>query len=104
MEKNENKLSVKIHESYRKIVAICDPELVGKVFKEGNFILELNKKFYEGEKMTEEEVLNLISFLEKDYPSYNIVGERAVKICLKANLISREGIKKIAKIPHAMVF
>ncbi len=101
---NKNKILVKVHESYRKVVAISDAELLGKHFKQGNLQLDVNKHFYEGQEMTEEEVVKLIKALEKDSPSYNILGQRAIALCIKENLIQEQGIKKISGIPHAMVF
>lgn len=100
----KKKIFVKVHESYRKLVAICDSELVGKKFVEGDFQLEINKHFYEGDGMPEEEIVKLINLLKKESPSYNIVGERAVSLCLKENLIEEVGVKKISGIPHAMIF
>lgn len=95
---------VKIHESYRRVIAICDRELLGKKFSDGKFQLEVNNHFYSGEEMDAGEIRQLIKSLEKDYPSYNIVGKKSVDLCLKSNLISKEGVRKISGIPHAMVF
>ena len=100
----EIKLLVKIHESSRKVVAMCDSNLLGKKFVEGNFQLEINNHFYEGKEMSEEEIEKLISVLEKDSPSYNIVGEKSIGLFLKKNLILKEGVKKIAGVPYAMIF
>lgn len=100
----KSNILVKVHESYRKVVAISDVELIGKNFKQGNLQLDMNKHFYEGDKMSEQEIVKLLKVLEKDSPSYNIVGQNSVALCIKENLIEQEGIKKIAGIPHAMVF
>ena len=98
------KISVKIHESYKRVVAICDSELVGKNFKEGNFQLDVTEQFYGGKEMSETEVKSLFQKLERAFPSYNIVGKKAVELCLKQKLINENGIKKISGIPYAMVF
>ena len=34
-------LRLKIHEAYRRIVALSDPELIGKRFEEGQLQLEI---------------------------------------------------------------
>ena len=101
MEKNH---LVKVHESYRRVIAICDRELLGKKFEQGKMQLEVINHFYNGEEMSEVEVVELIKSFEKAFPSYNIVGKKSVDLCLKSNLISKEGIIKISGIPHAMVF
>ena len=100
----EIKLLVKIHGSYRKIVAMCDSNLLGKKFEEGNLQLEINEHFYEGKEMSEEEIEKLISVLENESPSYNIVGEKSIELFLKRNLILKEGVKKISGVPYAMIF
>lgn len=100
----DDKITVKVHEASRKVIAICDSELIGKRFEQGKFQLEINKSFYEGEELDEDGVSNLIKVSAKDFPCYNIVGERSVALCLNESLIDAEGIKKISGIPHAMVF
>jgi hypothetical protein len=39
-----------IHSSCRDVVAICDSELLGKVFEEGQLQLDVKESFYKGEK------------------------------------------------------
>jgi len=101
---NKSKISVKVHESYRRVVAICDSELVGKKFEDGKFQLDLNEHFYNGEELQASEVADMIKKLGKDSPSYNIVGKRSVDLCVKESLIEKEGVKKISGIPYAMIF
>jgi len=100
----DDKILIKVHENYRRVVAICDPELLGKKFVEGKVQLDLNDHFYNGEEMKIEQAENLIKNLEKDSPSYNIVGEKSINLCIKNKIIDEEGVKKISGIPHAMVF
>lgn len=98
------KIIVKVHEESRKVVAICDAELLGKKFTEGNLQLEVNKHFYGGQEMTPVDIGKLIKILEKEFPTYNIVGETSIALCLKEQLIEEEGVKRISGIPHAMLF
>ncbi len=100
----EGKILVKVHESYRRIISLCDQELLGKKFSDGKFQLDVNTPFYGGEERSAEEIIKLIKSFEKDYPLYNIIGKKSIDLCLKSNLISKEGIRKISGIPHAMVF
>ena len=37
---------VKIHKSYRNVVAVCDSDLIGKKFEEDKFQLDLKESFY----------------------------------------------------------
>lgn len=94
---------VKIHESIRKIVAICDSELLGRKFEDDKRQIEVNEQFYSGDKKSELEVLEIIKDAAEEDAAFNIVGERAVKVALKVGIINKEGIIKIQGIPHALV-
>jgi len=93
---------VKIHKSYRIVVAICDSELLGKRFEQGNLQLDLTTEFFKGDKMTEKQVLEIIQDLLREDASFNIVGEKAIKIALKSGIISKEGIRRIQNVPVAL--
>ena len=94
---------VKIHKSYRDIVAICDRELLGKYFEEGKFQLDIKESFYGGNKVTEEELLKIIRRMSREDATFNIVGEKSIQAALKAGIINQHGIKKIQGISHALV-
>jgi len=93
---------VKIHESYRKIVAVCDAELIGKKFIEGNIQLDLTSEFYGGKKMKETEVIEILKGLNEDDSTFNIVGKKSVAAAIKAGIIDKSGVMKIKGIPHAL--
>lgn len=93
---------VKIHKSYRKIIAVCDSELVGKKFEKGNMQLEVREDFYHGEEKTESEVIEILKIAEADDATFNLVGTKAVKAGIKAGIINKEGIIKIQGVPHAL--
>ena len=94
---------VKIHNSYRNIVAICDKELIGKSFEEGNRAIVLNEAFFGGEKKSEKEVMREIQLAADEDATFNIVGERSINAALKTGLIKESGIIKINNIPVALV-
>jgi hypothetical protein len=94
---------IKIHNSYRRIVAICDNELVGKKLEEGQRVIDIRESFYKGEEKNEEEILNILEEYSGDDATFNIVGENSVKIALKSGLIQPEGVVKIQGIPVALV-
>lgn len=93
---------VKIHDSYRKIIAICDSELLGKRFEEGNMQIEVSEVFYGGEEKEEEEVVELLQDLYKEDATFNLVGQKSVNAAIKAGIISKEGVIRIQRIPHAL--
>ncbi len=94
---------LKIHKTYRDVVAVCDSELVGKKFEENNFQLNVKESFYKGEKTTSEKATKLMQKLSEQDATFNIVGEKSVKCALNAGIISKKGIKKIQGIPFALV-
>jgi len=72
---------INIIESYRKVVAICDSEILGKKFEEGKKQLHLKESFYQGEKgkkVSEEELIKLIEINKLEDATFNIVGEKSI--------------------------
>jgi hypothetical protein len=94
---------VRIIKSYRDVVAICDSELLGKIFEEGQFQLDVKEGFYKGEEMDDEEAQEIIERMSEEDATFNIVGKKAVSAAIKAGIITGEGIKTIQGIPFALV-
>lgn len=94
---------VKIHKSYRTVVAICDEEIIGKRFEQGKRQLDLTSTFFQGEKKTEEETLEIISQQADEDATFNIAGEKAVQLALKSGIIQKSGVRNVQKIPFALV-
>jgi len=92
---------IKIHKSYRNVIAICDSNLLGKKFEQGKMQIEVNE-FFNGEEKNEKEILAIIEDASKEDATFNIVGEKAVNLALKARIIDKKGIKKIQNIPIAL--
>jgi len=93
---------IKIHEAYRKLVAVCDSEILGKKFIQGNMQLDLNPEFYGGKKMTEEGIIGLFRELKEEDSTFNIVGKKSVNAALRAGIIDDDSISKIKGIPFAI--
>jgi len=89
---------VKVHQTHegKKVVAVCDQELIGKRLKEKNIRLDLSSEFYNGEEKSEDEILKLF---DEAY-IVNLVGEKAVKLGKKAGIVLEENIIHIQKTPH----
>ena len=92
---------IKIHKSYRNVITICDSDLLGKKFEEGNTQIELNE-FFNGEEKSEGKILEIIENASREDATFNIVGEKSVALALKAGIIDKKGIKKIQGIPVAL--
>ena len=99
----------KIHKTYRYVFAVCDSDLIGRTFEEGNFQLEVKENFFKGDilkgtsEISEKDLINLMQKFSAEDATFNIVGEKSVKAGLKAGIISKEGIKKIQGVPFALV-
>jgi len=94
---------VKVHNSYRVTVAICDSNLLDKSFEEAEKEIIIGKNFYGGEEKTESEILKIIQDYSEADATFNIVGPESVALALKAKLIKKDGITKIQEIPIALV-
>jgi len=101
--KINSKMFVKIHKSYRTVVAVCDSELVGKKFEEGIKQLDVRKNFYKGEEKSFDELVELFKFQKAEDATFNIVGKASIKAAKEAGLISNDGIKYIEKIPYSLI-
>lgn len=90
---------VKTHKTQdgKKIVAVCDEELIGKKFKEKNTQLDLSSDFYKGEKKSEEDIRKLFD----DAYIVNLVGEKSVNLGKNVGIVLEDKIVYVQKIPHA---
>jgi hypothetical protein len=81
------------------IVAICDQNILGESFEEGDRCIHVNERFYKGRLVTIEEGIAAMG----KATIANIVGENIVNEALKAHLIHERGIIRIQNVPHAQV-
>jgi len=94
---------VKVYKSYRDIVAICDAEILGKKFEEDIFQLDLKENFYNGRKISKEELIKLLKEYSKEDATFNIVGKKSVECAIESEIIDRKSVKKIKGVPFALV-
>ena len=91
-------LVVKVHHKGDcTVIAVCDPDLVGKVFEEGDLRLDLSGDFYKGDIIEKTEVGDLI----RNADCVNLVGKNSVKLGVSEGIIEEGHIKFIDGIPHA---
>jgi hypothetical protein len=96
-------ISIKIHTSYREIVAVCDQSLIGKKLEEDIRQLDIRENFFQGEKYEFDKAVELLKKRAYEDATFNIVGSNAVKAALAAGIIAKEGIATIQDIPFALV-
>ena len=99
----EKKILVKVHNSYRWAVAICDKELVGRILTEGIMQLDLTTQFFRGTEMNDDEVREEIWRCSNEDANFNVVGENSIGLALELGLIEEDGIRKVQGIPFALV-
>ena len=81
----------------RLMLAVCDSELKGKKFYEGELQLDLSSDFYNGEEKPEEFIVELFKMAY----IVNLAGEKAVSLGIKEKIIEKDHIIKVDGIPHA---
>jgi len=96
-------MQIKIHEAYRKIVALSDKDLLGKTFEEGNKNIQIRPSFFEGDVKSKEEIVQILQDMAREDATFNIVGKKSIDAALEAGIISKEGIIEIDSVPVALV-
>ena len=105
MSARDNRLvSVKVYHvssefGEQTVIAACDAEHLGKVFREKGLVLNINREFYGGELYTVEEAVKLL----RTGTILNLVGERIISAAVREGLVHRDSIIRISGIPHAQV-
>ena len=94
---------IKIHEGYRKTVALSDKNLLNQTFTEDNKQITLHTHFFEGEEINKEKAISFLQDLQKEDATFNIVGKESIQTALEAGIIQQEGIIKINGVPIALI-
>jgi hypothetical protein len=81
------------------IVAVCDKNIIGKKFREGELVLKLDEGFYKGEEACEEDVKEALSCAT----IANIAGEKSIACAVDCGCIDPDAIIFIKGIPHAQM-
>lgn len=81
------------------IVAVCDRDIVGKKFREGELVLKLEESFYKGDEVREKDVKEALSCAT----IVNIAGRRAVACAVDCGCIDPDTVIIVEGIPHAQM-
>lgn len=81
------------------VIAVCDKDIIGKKFREGELVLKIEESFYKGYEATKDEVIEALSYAT----IANISGEKAIACALECGCIDKENIIFIDGIPHAQM-
>ncbi len=99
----EKKYYIKIHRSYRSVVAICDPHILGKKFEEGKRQLDVRENFYKGEEFNHEKAIDLLKMQKMEDSTFNIAGNDSVKAAIEAGIIEEGNVGEVDGIKFALL-
>ena len=88
-----------IGDSKRRLVAVCDTELLGETLREGKLKLEVKPEFYKGSLSSIAEALREIDASD----IANLVGESIVDAVVQGGLVDPSAIMRIAGVPHVQI-
>ena len=94
---------VNIIKTYRDVVAVCDSKILGKVFEEGEFQLDVKESFFKGEEVNKEKLIEIIKHMSAEDSTFNIIGEESITCAIEAGIIFEEGVGRIDNVPFALV-
>ncbi len=85
------------------MVAMCDEELMGRVFREGKVEIDLDRYggFYKGELVSEDDAKRLVGM--RVY-SANVVGARSVRLLVEVGLVKAKEVKSVQGVPVVHLF
>ncbi len=81
------------------MVAVCDKNIIGKKFREGELVLKLDEGFYKGSEASENEVEGAL----ESATIANIAGEKAIACAVKCGCIDPDTVIFIEGVPHAQM-
>ncbi len=79
------------------LVAVCDSDVLGETFEEGEISLTVNEEFYGGEEVEERDAANSLARANVA----NLVGERAVALAIEHGHVNEANVLDIDGTPHA---
>ena len=81
------------------LVAVCDSDVLGKTFEEGEVTLTVTEEFYDGEEVDGEGVVDALSRATVA----NIVGTEAVGVAIDAGIIDEANVLAVDSTLHAQL-
>lgn len=96
-------ICVKLHKSYRNVLAVCDANILGKTFEEGVKQIHLRESFYNEKEISYEEAVKLMKQQAREDATFNIAGESSVKAAMEAGLVDSKHVMKVQNIPHILI-
>ncbi|MEM1623574.1 MAG: DUF424 family protein [Sulfolobales archaeon] len=85
--------------SLRKIVGVCDEDLLGKVFRDGDLVLEINEEFFGGDIVEIDEAIALV----ESSNSALAVGKNIVSKLIEVGLTHPMAVSSVSGVPYTII-
>ena len=82
-----------------RVVAVCDADVLGETFEDGQVSLTVTEEFYDGDPADAAAVVESLG----DCTTANLVGERAVEIAVEEGFVAEENVMDIDGTRHAQL-
>lgn len=80
-------------------MAICDEDVLGETFRDGDIVLDVKEEFYCKEKIKED---TLKSFFDRA-TIINAVGQETIELLIDEELVDSDNVLEVEHVPHAQV-
>ena len=94
---------LRVHESYRWVVAVCDADVFGRKLVDGKRVLDVSGAFFNGKIMNQDEAREEIIRCAKEYATFNFVGKDSVRLAKELELVLDGGVVEIDGVPFGLV-
>ncbi|QZA89680.1 DUF424 domain-containing protein [Salinarchaeum sp. IM2453] len=81
------------------LVSVCDQDILGETFVDGDVSITVTEEFYGGEKKSEEAVINSL----QRATVANIVGTKSVNLAIENDIIEETNVLEIDETLHAQL-
>ena len=81
------------------LVAVCDEDVLGETFEDGEFSLTVTEEFYGGDPVDEHTVIERLT----EATVANIVGTRAVELAIQEGFVDEANVLDVGSTRHAQL-
>ena len=81
------------------LVSVCDPDVLGETFENGEVSLTVEADFYDGEEVDEDEVVDSLARCAVA----NIVGTRSVEVAIEHGFVEEGNVLDLGETRHAQM-
>lgn len=81
------------------LVSVCDPDILGETFENGQVSLTVDTDFYDGEEVDEQAVVDSLARCAVA----NIVGTRAVEVAIEHGFVEEANVLDLGETRHAQL-